>query len=260
VQGIVLRKLLASVPADRSMIYSQWWPALMTSLASSSRQQFSSVHSTTTLNKKQHENGTGQAVRCIQQREERIKKGSKTLLHWTIKMLAPFRSIDHVIRSDLHARMLRARPHRLHLADVAAAAGHRRHALCSRRRRDRKRRLWRRRRRRLDEGGGSLASFWLQWYDGEVVAGADLDHEAVGVVEEELVDEDAALLHALLHELDLHLLEPPHHRVNALALHAGDPCRRQTYLACSSIMMMMPTKHSPVPHVYAVSCTSAFYC
>ena len=54
--------------------------------------------------------------------------------------------------------------------------------------------------------------------DGEVVAVADLDHEAVGVVEEDLVHVDAALLHAALHVRDADLLQPPLHRHHALAL------------------------------------------
>jgi hypothetical protein len=56
--------------------------------------------------------------------------------------------------------------------------------------------------------------------DGEVVAVAELDHEAVGVVEEDLVHVDAALLHAPLHVRDARLLEPPLRRRHALALHS----------------------------------------
>jgi hypothetical protein len=49
--------------------------------------------------------------------------------------------------------------------------------------------------------------------DREVVAGADLDHEAVRVMEEDLVDMDTTLLHPPLHVVDAHLLEPSLHHL-----------------------------------------------
>jgi hypothetical protein len=130
---------------------------------------------------------------------------------------------DCQTHAPLHARVLRARPHRatrdarrleLDLADAAAAAGLRRgwdgHG-------NRKRLLLLLRRRLLQGGGWPPLAGWRcrllqaedgmvvlgnEGHDGEVVAGAHLDHEAVGVVEEELVHVDAALLHAPLHVPD----------------------------------------------------------
>lgn len=138
-----------------------------------------------------------------------------------------------VNRSDLHALVLRAGPHRLDLANATgAAAGLRRHELRRRRRWGRKRWLLLLRRRRLEvrwplagrgrwrrQAEDGVALDGDEGHDGELVAGADLDHEAVGVVEEELVHVDAALLHAPLHVPDAQLLEPPLHRLHALTLH-----------------------------------------
>ena len=158
---------------------------------------------------------------------------------------AAFRSIlvsrrINQTHAPLHARVLRARPHRasgdafleLDLADAAAAAA----GLCRGWKDDHgnRKRLLRRWRLQLPEGGCWTLAGWRcrllrqaedgmalgdEGHDGEVVAGADLDHEAVGVVEEELVHVDAALLHAQLHVPDAQLLEPPLHRLHALALH-----------------------------------------
>lgn len=53
----------------------------------------------------------------------------------------------------------------------------------------------------------------------EVLAVADLDHEAVGVLEEELVDGRPLLLvDGPLHVLDPHLLQPLLHRPHVLTL------------------------------------------
>jgi hypothetical protein len=72
----------------------------------------------------------------------------------------------------------------------------------------------------LEGGAGPLAGRrGHEWDNGEVVASADLDHETVGVVEEELVNVDAALLHPPMLVRDAHLLEPPLHHLQALALH-----------------------------------------
>lgn len=65
-------------------------------------------------------------------------------------------------------------------------------------------------------GPGHLSG---KWDNGEVIAVADLDHESVGVVEEELVDVYPSFLHLLSHVLDPHLLQLLLHCSYALALY-----------------------------------------
>lgn len=64
-------------------------------------------------------------------------------------------------------------------------------------------------------GAGNLAG---QRDDGEDVAVANLDHEPVRVVEEELFHLDPPFLYSVPHVVDLHLLQLLLHRLHALGL------------------------------------------